>query len=271
MCLIEFLSFCFVNVLESGIVEVFNYGCGCEGLILFWVGEGDSLMLDFISWVVVDVFVVGEIFYMYQCGILDLCQVFVNYYVCYFGMFLIQENFIVMVFGMYVIKIVVEMIVVFGDEMIYFMFFWLNIFVVFEVFGVIVKLLELEFVGGVWKFDFNKLESVIGLKICGIFINMFFNLIGWIVMFDDLCVIFDIVWCKCFWIMVDEIYVYFYYGGGCVVFFFDVMQVDDCIIFVNFFFKNWLMIGWCVGWVVVLEELGQVVENFIQYLIFGVV
>ncbi len=53
--------------------------------------------------------------------------------------------------------------------------------------------------------------------------------------------ILDIARRKGLWIMADEIYAHFYYGGGRAASFLDVMQADDRIIFVNSFSKNWSM------------------------------
>lgn len=48
------------------------------------------------------------------------------------------------------------------------------------------------------------------------------------------------------------------------------MEPDDKIIFVNSFSKNWSMTGWRVGWIVAPPEMGQVLENLVQYSTSGV-
>lgn len=270
MRLIETLSPRSANAPESGIVEVFNYGRGRDGLIPLWAGEGDSPTPDFISRAAADALVAGETFYTYQRGIPDLRQALANYYARHFGTSLSSENFIVTASGMHAIKIAAEMIAAPGDEMIYLTPSWPNISAALEVSGAIATPLELEFVGGAWKLDLNKLESAIGPKTRGIFINTPSNPTGWTATLDDLRAILDIARRKGLWIMADEIYAHFYYGGGRAASFLDVMQADDRIIFVNSFSKNWSMTGWRVGWVVVPEELGQVVENLIQYSTSGV-
>jgi aspartate/methionine/tyrosine aminotransferase len=270
MRLIETLSPRSVNAPESGIVEVFNYGRGREGLIPLWAGEGDSPTPDFISRAAADALTAGETFYTYQRGIPDLRQALARYYARHFGTALTQENFIVTASGMHAIKIAAEMIAAPGDEMIYLTPSWPNISAALEVSGAIAKPLELEFAGGGWTLDLNKLESAIGSKTRGIFINTPSNPTGWTASLDDLRAILDIARRKGLWIMADEIYAHFHYNGGRAASFLDVMQADDRIIFVNSFSKNWSMTGWRVGWVVVPEELGQVVENLIQYSTSGV-
>ena len=73
------------------------------------------------------------------------------------------------------------------------------------------------------------------------------------------------------WIIADETYARFWYGGGeRAPSFYDVMAPDDRIIFVNTFSKNWAMTGWRMGWMALHPSLGQVVENLIQYSTSGV-
>ena len=48
------------------------------------------------------------------------------------------------------------------------------------------------------------------------------------------------------------------------------MEEGDRIIFANSFSKNWSMTGWRVGWLVAPPELGQVIENLVQYSNSGV-
>src|ERR1700727_2653643 len=59
-------------VVESGIVEVFNYGRDRQGLIPLWVGEGDLTTPDFIADAAKRSLDDGETFYTYQRGIPEL-------------------------------------------------------------------------------------------------------------------------------------------------------------------------------------------------------
>src|SRR6202008_1479697 len=66
-------------------------------------------------------------------------------------------------------------------------------------------------------------------------------------------------------------YARFWYGEGArAPSFFDVMEPEDRILFVNTFSKNWAMTGWRVGWIVAHPSLGQAIENLIQYATSGV-
>jgi aspartate/methionine/tyrosine aminotransferase len=48
------------------------------------------------------------------------------------------------------------------------------------------------------------------------------------------------------------------------------MEKDDRILFVQTLSKNWSMTGWRVGWLEAPPELGDVIENLIQYSSSGV-
>jgi hypothetical protein len=60
------------DVASSGIVEVFNYGSGRQGLIPLWVGEGDLPTPPFISEAAKASLDRGETFYTAQRGVPEL-------------------------------------------------------------------------------------------------------------------------------------------------------------------------------------------------------
>ncbi|MGO7216395.1 aminotransferase class I/II-fold pyridoxal phosphate-dependent enzyme, partial [Rhizobium ruizarguesonis] len=72
------------------------------------------------------------------------------------------------------------------------------------------------------------------------------------------------------WIMADEINARYYFAGGRAPSFLDEMDEGDKVIFVNSFSKNWSMTRWRVGWILAPHEMGQVLENLIQYSTSGV-
>ena len=68
------------------------------------------------------------------------------------------------------------------------------------------------------------------------------------------------------WIIADEIYSRFYYGGLRAPSFLDVMDPEDRVIFVNSFSKNWAMTGWRIGWMVLAEQDVRAIERLTQSL-----
>ncbi len=94
---------------------------------------------------------------------------------------------------------------------------------------------------------------------------------GWTASHDDLQALLALARKHGLWIIADETYARFWYGEGPrAPSFFDVMQPEDRILFVNTFSKNWAMTGWRVGWIAAHPSLGQVIENLIQYSTSGV-
>ena len=74
-----------LGVPESGIVELFNYGRGRQGLIPLWVGEGDLSAPSFIAEAVSRSIAKGETFYSFQGGIPELREAIARYMSRHYG------------------------------------------------------------------------------------------------------------------------------------------------------------------------------------------
>ena len=255
---------------ESGIVEVVNYARGREGLLPLWVGEGDLPTPDFISKAAIDALAAGETFYTWQRGIPELRQALSDYYSRHFGIRLPVEHFYVAGSGMQAIQISVQALTSPGDEMIYLTPAWPNIAAALEIAGARSVGVQLQFEGGKWAVDLDRIEAAITPKTRGLFINTPSNPTGWTATRKDLGDLLALARKHDLWIMADEIYALYYFPGGRAPSFLDVMEPDDKVIFVNSFSKNWSMTGWRVGWIVAPPEMGQVLENLIQYSTSGV-
>ena len=255
---------------ESGIVEVVNYARGREGLLPLWVGEGDLPTPDFISKAAMDALAAGETFYTWQRGIPELRQALSDYYSRHFGIRLPVEHFYVAGSGMQAIQISVQALTSPGDEMIYLTPAWPNIAAALEIAGARSVGVQLQFEGGKWAVDLDRIEAAITPKTRGLFINTPSNPTGWTATRKDLGDLLALARKHDLWIMADEIYALYFFPGGRAPSFLDVMEPDDKVIFVNSFSKNWSMTGWRVGWIVAPPEMGQVLENLIQYSTSGV-
>ena len=255
---------------ESGIVEVVNYARGRDGLLPLWVGEGDLPTPDFINRAAMASLNAGETFYTWQRGIPELRQALADYYGRHFGTSLPMEHFYVVGSGMQAIQLSVQAITSPGDEMVYLTPAWPNIAAALEIAGARSVGVPLQFENGKWSLDLDRLEVAITPKTKGLFINTPSNPTGWTATRQDLANILALARKHDLWIMADEIYALYYYAGGRAPSFLDVKEADDKILFVNSFSKNWSMTGWRVGWIVAPAELGQVIENLVQYSTSGV-
>lgn len=256
---------------ESGIVEVITYARGREGLIPLWAGEGDLPTPSFISDAVAEALKNGETFYTWQRGIPELREALSGYYARHFGATLAADHFYVTGSGMHAIALAVQALTEPGDELIYLSPIWPNIIAATALAGAHPKGVSLSFHEGRWVLDLDRLEAAITPKTRALFINTPSNPTGWTATRQDLAAILDLARKHGLWIIADEIYsLYHFAGPDRATSFLDVMEEGDRIVFANSFSKNWSMTGWRVGWLVAPPEIGQVIENLVQYSNSGV-
>jgi aspartate/methionine/tyrosine aminotransferase len=255
---------------ESGIVAVANYGRGREGLIPLWVGEGDLPTPEFISQAATRGLAAGETFYTWQRGIPDLRGALARYHVRHFGKAFAPEEFMVTGGGMQAIQLALQATAGAGDEVIYLSPAWPNFPGAAGVAGAKPVAVTLDQAGNGWVCDVSKLEAAITGRTRAIFINSPSNPTGWTADIDTLKAILELARRRNLWIIADEIYALFHYGGARAPSFMDIMDAEDRILFVNTFSKNWAMTGWRIGWLRVHPALQQVFENLIQYSTSGV-
>src|SRR5690606_15355433 len=142
---------------ESGIVEVFNYGRGREGLIPLWVGEGDLPTPAFISEAATRALHAGETFYTYQRGIPELRQALAAYHERHYGGSFVPERFFVVGGGMQAIQIGLRMIAGAGDEVLVPTPAWPNLAAAVGVSGARAVAVPMTFGNQGWTLDLDRL------------------------------------------------------------------------------------------------------------------
>ncbi|MES5098264.1 pyridoxal phosphate-dependent aminotransferase [Agrobacterium sp. BA1120] len=255
---------------ESGIVEVKKYAHARENLLPLWVGEGDLPTPAFIAQAAADALTGGETFYTWQRGIPELRDAMSRYYQRHFSANLSPEHFYVTGSGMQAIVLAVQALTSPGDELVYITPTWPNIVAAIGVAGAKAVPVGIDFENGKWDIDVAKLEQAITPKTKALFINTPSNPTGWTATHDNLRDILALARRHGLWIIADEIYALYHYADARAPSFLDIMEEGDRIIFANSFSKNWSMTGWRVGWLVAPPEIGQVIENLIQYSTSGV-
>ena len=250
---------------ESGIVALANHGRGKPGLIPLWVGEGDLPTPAFISDAARDALASGETFYTWQRGIPDLREALARYYARHFGRAFAAEEFIVTGGGMHAIQMALDAVAGHGDEVIYLSPAWPNLAGAFGIAGGTPVPVRLDFGANGWSCDVGRIEAAVTPRTRAIFVNSPSNPTGWTADRETLQAILDLARRQDLWIIADEIYTHFHYGGGRAPSFLDIMEPDDRIVFVNSFSKNWAMTGWRIGWLKVHPALQQMFENLVQY------
>ncbi|MBX3572669.1 MAG: pyridoxal phosphate-dependent aminotransferase [Mesorhizobium sp.] len=255
---------------ESGIVAVMNHGRGKEGLIPLWAGEGDLPTPEFITRAAMEALAAGETFYTWQRGIPELREALARYHKRHFGRDFAAEEFLVTGSGMQSIQLAIDAVAGAGDEVVYLSPAWPNLAAAAGVAGVTPVPVHLDWSDNGWACDVDKVTAAITPRTKALFINTPSNPTGWTADIDTLKALLSLAREKGLWIIADEIYSLFYYGGRRAPSFMDVMAPDDRILFVNSFSKNWAMTGWRVGWIKVHPDLQDVFENLIQYSTSGV-
>jgi aspartate/methionine/tyrosine aminotransferase len=253
----------------SGIVEVFNYGRGRQGLIPLWVGEGDLPTPSFIAEAAKASIDRGETFYTYQAGIPDLRAAISAYMSAHYGSGLGPERFFVTIGGMHALDIAVKMTVGPGEEALVLAPAWPNFAGALVTNGARAVFVELE-AGVSWRLDPARLEAAVTPQTRAILFNSPANPTGYVATGEELIAVLDIARRCGLWIIADEIYGRLVYGKARAPSFHDVMTPEDKILFVQTLSKNWAMTGWRIGWLEAPPALAPVIEDLIQYSTSGV-
>ena len=262
------------DVAPSGIVEVFNYGRGRQGLIPLWVGEGDLPTPPFISEAAKASLDRGETFYTAQRGVPELRAAIAAYMTHVYGVApgggaFSPENFFVTIGGMHAIEIATRLVAGPGDEALIPSPAWPNFVGALEISGARAVPVQLDRAGR-WSLDPEKLAKAVTPATRLIFLNSPANPTGFIATREEIVETLAIARRHGLWIIADEIYGRITYDGARAPSFHDVMAPDDKIMFVQTLSKNWAMTGFRVGWLEAPEPLGEVIENLIQYTTSGV-
>jgi aspartate/methionine/tyrosine aminotransferase len=262
------------GVATSGILEVFNYGRGRQGLIPLWVGEGDLPTPPFICEAAKASLDRGETFYTYQRGVPELRAAIAAYMTRVYGAApgggaFSPENFFVTIGGMHAIEIATRLIVGPGDEALIPSPAWPNFVGALEISGARAVPVRLDRTSR-WSLDPDKLASAVTPATRLIFFNTPANPTGFVATREEIAATLAIARRHGLWIIADEIYGRLTYDGARAPSFHDVMAPDDKILFVQTLSKNWAMTGFRVGWLEAPPALGDVIENLIQFTTSGV-
>jgi aspartate/methionine/tyrosine aminotransferase len=255
---------------ESGIVEVFNYGRGRQGLIPLWVGEGDLPTPGFISDAAAKSLAAGETFYTHQRGIPELRAALARYHERTYGKPFTPERFFVTGGGMQAIQIASRMVSGTGDEVLIPEPAWPNIPAAIGISGATPVPVPMTLGNNGWTLDLDRLFASVTPRTTAIFLNSPTNPTGWTATLDNLRAILDFARLRGLWIVADEVYHRFFYDGERAPSFYDIAEPDERILYVNTFSKNWAMTGWRIGWLSAPPVLGAAIENLIQYSTSGV-
>src|SRR5215472_6268185 len=256
---------------ESGIVEVMNYGRRRGGVMPLWAGEGDLPTPPFIAEAATRALAAGETFYTWQRGIPELREALARYHSRLYGREFSSDEFFVTGSGMQAIQIALVMTAGVGDEVLIPTPTWPNAAAAAGVIGAQPVEVPMSLGNAGWSLDLERLTAAAGPRTRALFVVSPSNPTGWVATGAELAALLLLARRHGLWIIADETYARFFYEDGPrAPSFYDVMENEDRVLFVNTFSKNWAMTGWRMGWIMANPALGQVIENMIQYSTSGV-
>ncbi len=262
---------------QSGIVELFNYGRGREGLIPLWVGEGDLTTPPFIAEAARRSFEAGETFYTAQRGLPALREAIAAYMTRFYGtpgQAFSPDQFFVTTGGMHALQIAMRLLAGPGDEVIVPTPAWPNFEAALTICGARTVGAPLELIdtgaGLRWRLDPERVARAITPRTRALVVNSPANPTGWTASLAELEALLALARKQGLWIIADEIYGRIVFDGGRAPSFHDIMEPQDRILFVQTLSKNWAMTGWRVGWLEAPVALGPVIENLVQFSTSGV-
>ncbi|MGJ8535018.1 MAG: pyridoxal phosphate-dependent aminotransferase [Alphaproteobacteria bacterium] len=256
---------------ESGIIRVMNHArASGKPIIPLVAGEGHQPTPQFICQATSDSLRAGETFYTYQKGLPELRQALSDYHKRHFDRDLVADRFIVTGSGMQAIQLCIQAVAGAGKEVLVPTPAWPNFAAALGVMGAKPVSVPMQFDGQSWALDMDALEAAITPKTRALFVNSPCNPTGWVADANLLDALLKFARKHDLWIIADEVYNRFFYTGARAPSFYDLMEADDKILFVNTFSKNWAMTGWRVGWISAPPALQQVFENLVQYSTSGV-
>jgi aspartate/methionine/tyrosine aminotransferase len=254
------------NEPDSGIVRAAMHGFAKPGIIPLWSGEGNLPTPELFTKPVVESLSRGETFYTWQRGIPELREALARYHARHYGRAFSSENFFVTGGGMQAIQTAIQMIAGEGDEIVIPTPAWPNYAGPLRLQGSQPVEVPMAFLNGKWMLDLDRLFAAVTPRTKAILINSPSNPLGWTAGLEELIAIRDACRTRGIWILGDEVYSRFYYAGGSrAPSFLDVCEVEERLLLVNTFSKNWAMTGWRVGWLQAPRDLGPAIERLIQY------
>ena len=268
------LSKSVMGIKETPIMEIANFGrayskeTGKE-VLAAWFGEGNKPTKNIIYNETIKSLNNGNTFYTYQNGLPKIREALSNYMNNVFDLDTIPENHSLVTGGMLGIKIICDMLIEKGDEVVIVGPVWPNIRS-----SVILKEGKIKEVNlkltDKWDLDFKELFSAVSDKTKMVFINSPSNPTGWMLTEEEQEKIISFLRKKNCWLISDEVYHQIVYDRDNSSSFLKFSRPDDKLIVINSSSKSFNMTGWRIGWLSHPENLGSHIAKLVQISTTGV-
>jgi len=260
---------------ETAIMEIANFGRNYEKetgkkVLPAWFGEGDSPTSSLIYNETIEAIKNGKSFYTFQNGIYNLRTEIAKYMNEVFDISTKPENHSVVTGGMMGLRLICDLIVDHGDEVVMVGPVWPNIRSSVLLKKGNIKEISLKLNDGEWVLDYDYLINSITKNTKMVFVNSPGNPTGWVMPKKEQERLLEHTRNLGCWLISDEVYHQITYNDLPSPSFLQSSKADDRLIVINSASKSFSMTGWRVGWITHPEELGVHIAKLVQITTTGV-
>ena len=260
---------------ETAIMEVANFGRNFQketGKYVYpaWFGEGDTKTSKLIYDKTIESLVKGKTFYTYQNGIQELRSEISRYMNEIFNINTKPENHSVVTGGMMGLRLICDLIIDSGDEVVMVGPVWPNIRSSVLLKKGNIKEISLQLKDGEWLLDYDKLIRSITSKTKMVFVNSPGNPTGWEMPKSQQERLLNHTREVGCWLVADEVYHQITYNDLPSPSFLESSLASDKLIVINSSSKSFNMTGWRIGWITHPEELSSHIAKLVQITTTGV-
>jgi len=260
---------------ETAIKEIANFGRNYEKetgkkVLPAWFGEGDSPTSSLIYNETIEAIKNGKSFYTFQNGIYNLRTEIAKYMNEVFDISTKPENHSVVIGGMMGLRLICDLIVDHGDEVVMVGPVWPNIRSSVLLKKGNIKEISLKLNDGEWVLDYDYLINSITKNTKMVFVNSPGNPTGWVMPKKEQERLLEHTRNLGCWLISDEVYHQITYNDLPSPSFLQSSKADDRLIVINSASKSFSMTGWRVGWITHPEELGVHIAKLVQITTTGV-
>ena len=264
-----------ISFKETAIMEIANFGRNHQqvtGQKIYpaWFGEGDASTSQVINDKTIEALNSGKTFYTYQNGIPELRLQLSKYMNEVFHINTNPDNHSVVNGGMMGLRLVCDLIVDTGDEVVLVGPVWPNIRSSVLLKKGDIKEISLNLNENGWEIDFDNLLNSITSKTKMVFINSPGNPTGWIISKEQQALLLKHTRKLGCWLISDEVYHQITFNGEAAPSFLQFSEPNDRLIVINSASKSFDMTGWRIGWITHPRELGEHIAKLVQITTTGV-
>ncbi|MDB5552892.1 MAG: aminotransferase class [Rhizobium sp.] len=256
-----------INTIElNQICDIADLAREDPEVIKLWIGEGDLPTPAFIKDAAIAALEAGHTRYTYALGVPALREALNRYHKRHWNVDVGSDRFSITAGGVQAIMQALQAILNPGDEVIVPVPAWPNLVEIIGILGgKVVPVPYRTTSDGSFELDLQDVFSAVTSRTRAIAINSPSNPTGWIMPKEQMIEVRDFAREKGLWIVSDEVYCHFTYGGAIASSFLEVTEPTDRLIVTNTFSKNWCMTGWRIGWLIYPAGLSAIFDNLSQY------